>query len=248
MPDMKIDKFLEATKYCDVNNPLIQDAAIHITAKFNNNREKSVALFNYVRDNILYKFDHWNVKASQTLKKGYGMCTNKNNLFIAMLRAIGIPAGYGILDVKAREYFGPIMLSFFKDKIAEKSVHIYSQVYLNDKWIKCDSSTDKILSDRTAYFNYTTELVHWDGYNDAMDKILPEHILTDTGVFSNIDERLGKKPRNITFMKISIGNLYLDFLRQHSQPFKDEKDKESRFLSWLRSKNPIFYLYFKTHR
>ena len=241
-----LNLFLKETKYCDCGNPLIKNKAIEITKGYINNRDKAVALFNYVRDNILYKFDYWNLKASNTLRKGYGMCTNKNNLLIAMLRAVGIPAGYGILEVKAREYFGPIMLNFFKKRISEESVHIYTQVYLGDKWVKCDPSTDKILSEKTAYFNYSTELVYWNGINDALDKILSQHIISNSGPFDNIDSKLDKKPKNVTFLKMRLANLYLDFLRTYDKRFNNYEDREKGFLSCLKKKNLFLYLYFKT--
>ena len=241
----ELGNFLKETTYCNCNNPIIKDFAIKLCYKYSNEKDKAVMLFNYVRDNIPYKFDYWNLKASDTLKKGYGMCTNKNNLLIALLRSVNIPTGYGILRVKARDYFGEIMLDFFKNKIAEESIHIYTQVYINNKWIKCDPSTDKYLSEKTAYFNYSTELVLWDGYHDAMDKILPQHIISDTGPFYNIDDRLQKKPKNMNFIKMAAANMYLDFLRLQNSKFSDYKDREKKFLSWLLRRNPLFYLYFK---
>ncbi|MDD5610537.1 MAG: transglutaminase-like domain-containing protein [Candidatus Omnitrophica bacterium] len=245
MLNEELGSYLKQTKYCDSAEPLIKNTAIKITQGFANDKDKAVALFNYVRDNILYKFDYWNLKASSTLKKSYGMCTNKNNLLIAMLRAVNIAAGYGILQVRAREYFGPIMLDFFKKRISEESVHIYTQVYLGNKWIKCDPSTDKSLSEKTAYFNYSTELVRWNGFNDAMDKILPEHIISDSGPFDCIDSKLDKKPKNVTFFKIRLANLYLDFLRAYDKRFNNYKERETAFLSWLKGRDLFLYLYLK---
>ena len=237
--------FLKETKYCDCGNPLIENKALEITKGCISNKDKAVALFNYVRDNILYKFNYWNLKASTTLKQGYGMCTNKNNLLTAMLRAVGITAGYGILKVKSREYFGPLMLNFFKKMMSEESTHIYTQVYLGDKWVKCDPSTDKILSEKTAYFNYSTELVQWDGINDAMDRILPHHIISDSGPFDNIDSKLDKKPKNVTFFKLRLANLYVDFLRTYDKRFDDSGDIERNFLSWLKTRDLFLWLYLK---
>lgn len=240
-----MENFLKSTKYCDSDNPEIRNIAINLTKQYKHERDKAVVLFNFVRDNILYKFDFWNLKASDTLKKKSGMCTNKNNLLIACLRAINILAGYGILKVKAREYFGPIMIDFFRNKISETSVHIYTQVYLNNRWVKCDPSTDRNLSEKTSYFNYSTELINWNGISNAMDKILPEHIDDDEGPFDNVDENLDKKPKNITYFKIKLANLYLHFLRTTDEYFKDYEHREKAFLKWLRKKNYFYYLYIK---
>lgn len=245
MLNANLEDFLKETKYCNYSNPLLKERAIEVTKPYSNDSQKAIALFNYVRDNILYKFNYWNIKASDTLKDGYGMCTNKNNLLIAMLRAINIPAGYGILKVKAKEYFGPIMLDFFRNKISEESVHIYTQAYLSNTWIKCDPSTDKALSEKTAYFNYSTELVSWNGSNHAMDRILPKHIIDDTGPFYDIDANLDKKPKSLSFIKIWSANIYLDFLRKSHRQFNNYNERESAFLSWLKKKNLLLYLYFR---
>jgi len=241
---MKIENFLRETKYCDYSHPLIQATALKITKKIKGDKERAIALFNYVRDNFPYTFDYWGIKASETLKKGYGMCTNKNNLFIALLRAVNIPAGYGILRVKAREYFGPIMLDRYKSKVSEVSKHIYSYAYLNNRWVKCDPSTDKELSEKTSYFNYTTELVVWDGKNDAMDNIDPKHIINDKGPFWCIDRGLRKPFRNLSSLKIKMWNLYIRFLRTYDKRFTHRKEIERDFLRWVKKKHFFYYILF----
>ncbi|MDQ3357003.1 MAG: transglutaminase-like domain-containing protein [Actinomycetota bacterium] len=65
-------------------------------------------LYRFVRDEIPYAFGPWGVRASQTLAQGTGTCTNKANLLVALLRAAGIGAAYGVLRVDTQHYFGPI--------------------------------------------------------------------------------------------------------------------------------------------
>ena len=46
--------------------------------------EKNILI--YVRGGIVFSGENWQVKASETLEKGYGTCYNKNLLMIALMR------------------------------------------------------------------------------------------------------------------------------------------------------------------
>jgi len=239
-----LNEFLQETRYCDYNNPMFKGLAYELTKHCSSDTERVVALFEYVRDNILYGFGEWGKKASTTLEEKRGMCTNSANLLVALFRSIGIPSGYGIMRVDTKEYFGPIMLSMFKDLVSKESVHIYTYVYLNNRWVKCDPSVDKFLSEKTSHFTPTTELLVWNGLNDRVDNIDLKYIYSDLGPFSNIDDKLDKKPRGSTKNAIKIGNLYLDFLRENTIKIDDTGQLQPMFLSWLRNKYPIFYMSF----
>ena len=241
-----IKAFLKETRYCDCKNPEIQELARQITKPYNTDREKAIALFEYVRDTIKYQFGYWGKRASQTFREGRGMCTNKANLLIALLRATKIPAGYGIMKVNAKEYFGPVMLPVFKKLVSATSVHIYTYVFLDNKWIKCDPSTDKELSDKTSYFNPTTKLVVWDGRHNRLDNINPAYIYKDDGPYANIDDQLDKKARHAKGIPLKIGNLYLDFLRESTEKMDDiqkpAKKLEALFRKWLRLNHFFYFL------
>lgn len=237
-------EFLQETRYCDCNNSKIQKIAHELTRSCFSEREKAMALFQYVRDNILYKFGYWGKKSSTTLEEGSGMCTNSANLLIALLRAVGIPSAYGVMRVDTREYFGPIMLPMFKNLISKNSVHIYSYVYLNNRWIKCDPSIDKHLSEKTSYFNPASELVAWDGLNDKIDNISPKYVYMDSGPYSSIDEMLDRKPKYARKNTVKAGNLYLDFLRQNEIKIQNTEELEPMFLSWLKRNSAVFYMSF----
>lgn len=242
--DQEILEFLKPTAYCDSSNPAIKKTAIFLTKDYVDQRQKAVALFIYVRDSIVYTFDYWNIKASETLEKKSGMCTNKNNLFIALLRAINIPAGYGILKVKGKEYFGPLMLPTFKKLVSEFSVHIYSLVNLGNKWIKCDVSPDKEISEKTSHLSQTSRLVEWNGIDDAMEYFNPKHIIEDISPISNIDKKLDKKPDAFNKTKMQLGNLYMKFLRNGNTNFNSISTVEKEFKKWLRKESKIFYSYY----
>jgi Transglutaminase-like superfamily len=242
--EYNLSEFLQETRYCDCGNPAIMNLAHELTRNCSNDIERAIILFEYVRDNILYGFGEWGKKASTVLTEKRGMCTNSANLLVALLRSTGIPSGYGVMKVDTKEYFGPIMLPIFKDLVSEQSVHIYVYVYLNNKWVRCDPSVDKVFSEKTSYFSPTTELLVWNGLDDRVDSIDPKHIYSDSGPFSNIDDKLDKKPRGGTRNAIKIGNLYLDFLRENTIKVDNIEQLQPMFLSWLKIKYPVYYMSF----
>jgi hypothetical protein len=241
---MELGDFLRRTKYCDCKSPEIKRLAFDLTKNINNNKEKAVILFYWVRDNILYRVGFWNKKASETLIEKKGGCTSKANLLVALLRAIGIPAGYGLMRVKGREYFGPIVPPFLKTKISKESTHVYAYVYLQGRWIKCDPSDDKELSEKTSYFNPQSKLVGWNGESDAMLNLSQSHILKNEGPLANIDEIIEKKPETATRIVVKMGNFYIQFLRENEQKIVSLVQLESLFKSWLKKKHPLFYCLF----
>lgn len=244
MTKMGLFKFLQETEYCDFNNPTIKKLAAELTASAKSEKEKATILFYWVRDAILYRVGFWNRKASETLEERKGGCTSKANLLVALLRAVNIPAGYGVMRVKGKEYFGPIVPSFLKQCISDESVHCYVCVNLSGKWIKCDASDDKEFAGKTSYFNPPSELVNWDGETDMVINIAPEHILKDDSPLDNIDHMIAKKPQTATKVIADMGNLYIEFLRNNDKRIDHTDELEPLFKAWIKKNHLPFYCLF----
>jgi hypothetical protein len=174
----------------------------------------AVAVFEFVRDEVLYTFGAWGVPASATLERRTGMCTNKSNLLVALLRRAGIPAAYGVLNVNARDYFGVVGPLFLTRYMSQTSTHVYAAALIDGRWIKCDPSTDRELSDRTAHFCMQTVLVEWDGEHNSMDFLDPNHVYADLGLFADIGDRLRRPARGATRERLELWNDYLAFIRR----------------------------------
>ena len=238
-----IKNFLQETKFCDFTSPNIQKIAQEITKSGVSDSEKSESLFYWVKENIKFEFGYWGVKASNVLQRKRGMCTNKAVLLTSFLRAVHIPAGFGILKVKGQEYFGPIAPVVLTNKVSSKSVHFYSYVNIDNKWIKIDPSVDSQLAIKTNYFNPTTELTEWSGDYDAMENLDPKNILEDLGPLFFIDDRLQKKPKKAKNILFKIGNYYLDFLRGNNIKIIDPKKQlEPLFKKWLKKNHFLNYI------
>lgn len=81
-------------KLADYNHPLVKETAARLTQTETSMRGKLELLFHYVRDDIQFAFPENGdfVKASDTIRLGYGQCNTKATLLLALCKAIGIPA------------------------------------------------------------------------------------------------------------------------------------------------------------
>lgn len=239
-----IGDFLKKTYHCDFDHPEIKKLASSLAEGASGQEDVAVNIFYWVRDNIPYSFGSWQKKASDVLRRKRGMCTNKAVLTVTLLRSCGIPAAFGVWKVKGQEYFGQIGIPMLGGKVGRLSTHVFAGVFLNNEWLKIDPSADKILCDKTGYFNETTELVEWNGKTDALEKINLNHIVKEEWPLSDIEYRLKKKPRNAKGILVKMGNIYLDFLRNHLGRVDNPNELENLFKEWLLKNHLIYYFLF----
>lgn len=237
--------FQKETYFCDYSNSHIQKIANNFKQKYSNQPELAKELFYFVRDNTHYKVGNWNKRASETLAKKGGTCTNNANLLIALLRCVGIPAGYGVMEVIGPDYFGPIGIPKFVQFVSKKSKHIYCYIYLNNKWVKCDPSDDEALSLNTQHFNPQSKIVEWNGISDAMLNLNPTHVISDIGPLADIDHIIRKRQRRALYFPVKIANLYIDFLREHGKKIQTADMIEVYFEKWLRKYHKFYYAVYK---
>lgn len=234
--------FLEETIFCDYRHPAIQSVANNYKSQFQDKEALAIELFYFVRDHVYYQVGNWKKKASQTLLTRKGTCTNKANLLVALCRALNIPAGYGVMEVFSPQYFGPIALHTLSRHASRKSKHIYSCIYLKDKWIKCDVSDDKEFSLNTQHLNPPSRIVEWDGKIHATLNIHPDHVIRDTLPLENIDHLIAKRQRPILMIPLLIGNLYITFLRKNGSRLSTIDGIEREFIKWLSSSHRLSHL------
>ena len=243
-----LSDFLVPTEFCDYKEEGIQLIANYLKAKHKNQpRKLACALYYFVRDTILYEVGNWNFKASETLAKKSGSCSNSANLFVALSRACGIPAAFGVLNVKGQEYLGPISPTHLAGTLSKSSKHIYALIYLEGKWIKCDPSDDIFLSLNTQQFSPQCKIVEFDGYNDATLNLDPKHIINDKFPLNNIDAILKKKMRKSLKDIVAIGNHLIAFFRNNGYTFTTAEEGQKAFSKWLRRNKPYLFLLYETH-
>ena len=99
----QLDYYLQATRLCDFDrDPAIQAKALGLTQGCTNKQERFERVYQFVKE-LPYGLEDWDVKASETLRKGWGMCCGKTNLLVAMSRVLLIPARYKIFKIKAEQ-------------------------------------------------------------------------------------------------------------------------------------------------
>ncbi len=78
----------------DYDHPIIKDLAVDLTRDETTERGKLKRIFQFVRDGIRFGFPINGdfVKASETVRLGYGQCNTKATLLLALCKAVGIPA------------------------------------------------------------------------------------------------------------------------------------------------------------
>ncbi len=161
------DIYLQPTKFFDFNKKFVRDKAFKITEGLETEKEKAIALFYWVRDEIKYNMLAYNpsikanFKASVTLKRKNGFCVSKSILLSTFARAIGIPARIHLVDL-INHKISQKVIDFMDTNVMH--YHGYSELYLNNKWVKLTPSFDQ----KTAIKGGFIPMVEFDGENDAV--------------------------------------------------------------------------------
>lgn len=185
-------EYLLGTKVCDIESPDIRMKAYLLTKSNYSEKQKAIDIFNFVRDEIKYRFDYSYTKASETLKKGYGNCFNKTNLQIALLRSLGIYSGYKVYLIK-KEVFFPIVPKDIYELISQPTIHVSCVVFLNERWVEADTTIDFELYNHIYRNMENWKYEEWDGEKDIS---LPQkYIIECEGIYSNIDLYLLNPPK-----------------------------------------------------
>lgn len=122
------------TKILDFNHASIQDL-IH-ARKWNeySSSEKVKRIYNFVRDEVKFGYNKNDaISASQVLKDGYGQCNTKANLFMALLRGVGIPNrihGFTINKALQKGAISGIWYRLSPPNI----LHSWVEVFVENQW------------------------------------------------------------------------------------------------------------------
>ncbi len=188
-PPEGMDEYLKPTELCDCDNPEIREKAKEIIADAETPRQAAVDIFYFVRDHILFAFDH-SVKASETLSSRIGYCVTKTNLQVALLRSSGIPARYHQTVVAHSCLKGLIPYFGFQFTPERLEYQCWCECFLSDKWIACDTLYDKRLYDGACKKSIISKeqipTIDWDGENDL--NIRTAWILEDKGTLYSFDD------------------------------------------------------------
>jgi len=154
-------KYLITSGLCDFNrSPAIRRKAMQVTTGARNRRQRFDRIFACVKE-LQYGLEDWDVKASTTLRKGWGMCSGKTNLLVALLRSIGIPARYRIYSLKADNALWEYLddkdsTAGLIGKLSDTRDHVDCEVWLG-KWVDCDPGRDSDMEKGMVKLGLTLE-------------------------------------------------------------------------------------------
>ncbi|TFG21084.1 MAG: transglutaminase domain-containing protein [Promethearchaeota archaeon] len=162
-------KYLKSTYYMNFNEPSIVEKARELVRNIpdENDIEKGIKLFYFVRDEIKYVvkynneyYNRKNLKATATLDRGYGFCIQKAVLLAALARVIGIPSRLHFNDIinhmtskKYIEYVGNDRFLY----------HGYTELFLGGKWVEANVAFDKDLCERKNW-----PIIEFDGVKPGL--------------------------------------------------------------------------------
>ena len=185
-----IQEYLQPTEFLDFDKKKVSNKAFDIIDGLKSEKEKAITLFYWVRDEIRYNMSAFymikgNFKASVTLRRGYGFCVSKAVLLSSFARAVGIPARVHLADIRNNKVPQEII-----DLLGTNIFyyHGYSELYIDQKWIKATPVFDKITAFKAGFL----PVVEFDGINDGIlskfdpdGKLFIEYV-KDRGVFAEL--------------------------------------------------------------
>jgi hypothetical protein len=166
-----MNEYLQSSEFFDFDKSSVSNKANEITKNLQTEKEKAIALFYWVRDEIKYNMLTYipsvraNFKASVTLRRGNGFCVSKSILLSSFARAVGIPARIHLVDL-INHKISQKVIDFMQTNVMH--YHGYSELYLDGKWVKLTPSFDKGTADKGGFH----PMCEFDGECNA---VFPEY-------------------------------------------------------------------------
>jgi transglutaminase-like putative cysteine protease len=180
--------YLQPTPFVDSDDPAIAAFAKQAIGNAQTTKQKALALYAAVRDQIQYDpyidvLDQSAYRASGVLHAGKGFCVGKSSVLVALARLSGIPARPGYADVRNH-----LTSKRLQEHIGDTFYwHSYTELFIDGKWVKCTPAFDKALCERAKI-----SPLEFDGVSDSLfhpfDAAGRRHMeyLKDRGAFADV--------------------------------------------------------------
>jgi len=179
---------------------IIRNLAKKITEKLSTEREKAIALHDYVRDNMKFGFNRFFdlSKPADTLGLGVGHCNPQGELMVALFREADIEA-HNHFVVLPREVLRGLVSPDKYWLIPAELSHCYTAVKVDGAWYNIDSyildqalfkaAKAKLAEENLSigYGTYVHSKTNWDGASDAFCQFSQDMMIEDHGRFENFD-------------------------------------------------------------
>ncbi len=143
----QLSGYTQAELHIEANNPQVLALSQKLSNNAKNNCESVRAFYDYLGDNLVYRYNRNNWGAQASLGAMGADCSEYASLMIALSRAEGIPARY---------YEGLLFLQQNTAQIAETE-HAWLDVYLPGAgWVAMDPTMGRLANERDLYFAHYT--------------------------------------------------------------------------------------------
>lgn len=223
---VEFNKYLKKTKILDFETPSIMTLIKEKGWSEMTDLEKVKHIYNYVRDEVKFGYNvNDNIAASQVLKDGYGQCNTKANLFMALLRAVGIPNrmhGFTIHKALQKGAITGIWYKFSPNSILHSWVEVYvDRTWFNLEGLILDKPYLKALQNK--FSDCKTTFCGYGAYTDNFQKpqvdweqnhtyIQEKGINHDYGLFDTPDEFYKRHQQKLSPLKKWIYENYVRHL------------------------------------
>lgn len=206
---------LAPTPLLDFRDPTIQDLIASRGWQGLPERQRIHAIYGFIRDEIPFGYNEDDaLPASRILSDGYGQCNTKGVLFMALLRAVGVPCRFHAFTIHKALQRGAISGIWYR--IAPKEIiHSWVEVYHDGAWMNLEGlildrpylrSVQAMFSDRKGGFCgygiatdcFEAPAVEWSGGDTYIQK---EGIEQDFGLFPDPDAFFRTHKQSLGFIK-----------------------------------------------
>jgi hypothetical protein len=201
VPGVAVVDPLAPTTLVQSDHPRIRALAAELTRGAESSRERAVRIHRFVRDEIAFGWTRsfYRMSAVEVLDARIGYCNTKATVFLALLRAAGIPARQHFVDISS------LVLAGFLERGRSHVDHSYVEVLLGGRWLRVDSYVvDAPLFEWAAralartgeplgFGIHRSGTIEWDGASDSFiqfvdDGSVPDLTTTDHGIFRDTED------------------------------------------------------------
>lgn len=215
MNEIKENRYLKETELLDYSNDLIQTLINKRNWDNLDDFNKIKAIYNFVRDEIRFGYNvDDKIAASRVLKDGYGQCNTKGILFMALLRAVGIPCLIHGFTIDKKLQKGAMTGIVYKSA-PQNIFHSWVEVYYRDKWFELEAfildidylkQLQKINANCHGSFcgygvavnDFKNPIIDW---NENNTYIQSEGINQDFGIYDDPDSLLKEHHQEMSVIK-----------------------------------------------
>lgn len=234
--------WLRETLQLDTSSPNVRILTSKLTQLLRSDRSKALALHDYVKSlPFACNPDFLHAKASDVIRLGRGDCHTKGLLFVALLRAVKVPARLRFVNLPQGFLDGLLSTG------AQTMTHAIAEVHLDNRWLQTDTyvvdeafnrQARELVLTKGRQMGYGVHVLgdqDWSGFEHALAQITPADpgslpvvdwgVAHDPAHFYADQEHVALRHSFMVRLKWALGakivNRKVEKIRQRSQALGD---------------------------